>query len=302
MTDTPKSLHPIQMPGVHEAASRASRRGRRVYMRLNAIRLFSLVTAAITAAIGLTYETFDWPGLILLFAFVTALLTELGLTWLQPERDWYAGRAIAESTKTLAWRFAVQGEPFGPSLTEREAQTLLRVRIGEILRRGRDRIDITPGNAVVTDSMLALRISDLASRSEAYITFRTREQWAWYSAKAKENSTRKTMWRLLLLSGEVFAVVAAALAFGRHEPADFAGILAATVACGAAWLALKQHSQLTSSYRLAAMELALQEATLRQVESQDWAHAVANAEEAISREHTMWLATRGQEPLPRSQQ
>ena len=92
-------------------------------------------------------------------------------------------------------------------------------------------------------------------------------------------------------------MVIAAIALGRNEPLDFAGIIAAMVASGAAWLALKQYSQLTSAYRVAAGELAIQADVLNTVNEAEWPQAVADAEEAISREHTMWLASRGEEPL-----
>lgn len=49
--------------------------------------------------------------------------------------------------------------------------------------------------------------------------------------------------------------------------------------------------------RIATDELALQASTLKSMDDQHWPQAVADAEEAISREHTMWLASRGQEPL-----
>ncbi len=94
---------------------------------------------------------------------------------------------------------------------------------------------------------------------------------------------------------ELVAVVLAALAFGRNEPADFAGIMAAAVASGAAWLSIKQHSQLTSAYRIAATELALQENLLLLAEEKDWPQAVSDAEMAISQEHTLWPASRGED-------
>lgn len=300
MSDHSNSSGPgnIKLPGIHDAASEASGRGQTTYVRLSALRLISLLGATLAAALGIAIGSFDFSGLVLLVAFVAAALAELALIRFQPERDWYAGRAVAESTKTLAWRFAVQGEPFGPSVTEREAEVLLRTRVTEVLQRGKDRINVGPGDAVLTDSMLELRRAPFPVRRDAYLAHRTEEQRNWYSSNARKNETRATVWRYALLLGELLAIVAAAVSLGRDEPFDFAGIVAAFVAGGAAWLAIKQHSQLTSAYRVAAGELAVQADILRGVTAEDWPQAVADAEEAISREHTMWLATRGEEPLP----
>ena len=208
--------------------------------------------------------------------FATTTIAEFSLIQFQPERDWYAGHAVAESTKTLAWRFAVQGEPFGPDLSDDEAETLMRARIGEVLKRGRDRIDVGLGEAVVTSRMRELRRDTLTVRRKAYLEHRTDDQREWYATNARKNARRATRIRFALLIGEVFAVVIAAATWGRDRPADFAGIAAACVAGGAAWLALKQHSPLTSAYRVAASELALQASALASVTEDQWPQAVAS--------------------------
>jgi len=90
--------------------------------------------------------------------------------------------------------------------------------------------------------------------------------------------------------------VAVALAAGRLFGGwsfDLAGVLAAAIGAGAAWLALKQHTTLRAAYALTAAELEKQIATLSSTSDDDWPKSVADAEEAISREHTMWLASRG---------
>ena len=286
----------IELPGVHKAANDASAAGQRHYVRLNALRLGSLLVGATAGAVSWALGTFDFSGLVLLLAFAVAALAEIALIWLQPERDWYSGRAVAESTKTLAWRFAVQGKPFGPEVAEADAQALLRGRVEEVLRRGKDRITIPAGQAIVTTAMIEMRKQPFGDRRRAYLLHRTEDQRAWYARNATRNQRRATSWRYGLLVGEIAAVVLAAVTLGRDEPADFAGVVAALVASGAAWIALKQYSQITSAYRVAAAELALQADALGSVTEDVWPQAVADAEEAISREHTMWLASRGEVP------
>lgn len=296
MTD-PFAPVDIVLPEVHDAANTASGKGQRAYVRWSAVRLIALVVAAIAGAVSPTILKFDTSGAILLVAFIVAAIAELWLMQRQPERDWYAGRAVAESAKTLAWRYAVQGEPFGPSLTNAEAEALLRVRISEVLRRGRDRMTLGLGEAIVTPEMKQLRAKPFSARRRSYLEYRTNNQRRWYIRNAKKNEAWATGLRLLLLVGEIVAVVIAALMWGRGAPVDFAGIASACIAAGAAWLALKQYSPLTSAYRVAASELALQATALTGVTEAEWAQAVADAEEAISREHTMWLASRGETPM-----
>lgn len=295
---SPRPVQDSFLPAIHRAANVASIKGQQRYLFLNAVRLVALVVAAVAGATGFVIYDFDTSGTILLIGFVVAVIAEFTLIQFQPERDWYAGRAVAESTKTLAWRYAVQGEPFGPSVTHAESELLMRARVAEVLRRGRDRINIGLGDAIVTPQMRQLRTESFEVRQRIYLEDRTNDQRKWYAENAYRNEVRATRLRFALLAGEVLAVVLAAMTWGRDRPADFAGIAAACVAGGAAWLALKQYPNLTSAYRVAAAELALQASVLAGVAQDQWPQAVADAEEAISREHTMWLASRGEGSLP----
>ncbi|HEY0260910.1 MAG TPA: DUF4231 domain-containing protein [Lacisediminihabitans sp.] len=288
----------LELPAIYTSADLASGRGQRRYLALSATRFVSIFVAATAGAIGAASGTLRVLAWVLLAGFVVAAFAEFALIRLQPERAWYSGRAIAESAKTLAWRFSVRGEPYGSSVSDKDAEALLLERIREIVRKGSDKIDLSVGDAVVTESMRRLRSTSFDQRRSTYLAQRTEGQRLWYSSNAKANSVRATSFRFALLAVELIAIVAAALALGRAEPIDFAGIAGAVVAAGAAWMALKQYSQLTSAYRVAAVELAIQATVLKTVEEDKWDQAVADAEEAISREHTMWLASRGEEPLP----
>src|ERR1035437_4126606 len=197
------SLRNIELPGVHDAANTASGRGQKTYLILSGVRLAALLVAAIAGALGFVTTGFDPFGLVLLIAFIAAAISEVALILFQPERDWYSGRAMAESTKTLAWRFAVQGKPFGPALNSAAAESLLRKRISQVLTNGKDRLDVGTEPAVVTDSMRRLRESNIETRRGTYIEFRTKNQQQWYSTNAKKNKNRATSWRYGLLAGEI---------------------------------------------------------------------------------------------------
>lgn len=283
---------------IQSSADLASSRGQRSYLRLSAIRFIALIVGAVAAGLRfLGTPGFDFQGLVLLLAFAMAALAEIWLIWRQPERSWYAGRAVAESAKTLAWRYVVKGEPFGGSMSDEDADVLLNDRTREVLDRGKDQIDLNAGDAVITASMRELRQAGFDERRRTYIEYRTIEQRTWYSEKARCNERLATVWRFVLLAAELLAVVIAAIVLGQDVPLDVPGLIAVAVASGAAWVAIKQYSPLTSAYRVAATELALQEDLLLSIREDDWAQAVADAEEAISREHTMWLASRGPERL-----
>lgn len=283
----------LDMPGFFTDADAASLNGQRLYLRLNRIRLTSAIVGAAGSIVVLSDGRMDYSAIIALAGFLVALVAELALSYLQPERDWYSGRAMAESMKTMAWRYAVHGEPFTDGLGEDELRGLLRSRVKQLTIKGADRVAIGTDAPLITESMRELRRSDFDTRKSIYIEHRTVSQRHWYARKAIFNKRRAQFWRIVLVSAEVLAVVLATLRITGRLSVDLAGVCGAVIAASAAWLVLKQHAQLASAYNMTSRELALQEDTLLGTGEADWPRAVADAEKAISREHTMWLAGHG---------
>lgn len=280
------------LPGFFKDADVASTRGQSATLAWSRLRLSGALIAALGGALSWQVGKIQIWGCVALAGFAAAFVAEICLIILQPERDWYSGRALAESAKTLAWRFAVIADPFLPELDVSSARRLMRERLALVADKGRDRITLRSGQHDVTDPMLELRTSSFETRKATYLSCRIDNQISWYSRNAEINRRRALRWRVSLIIGEVIAIVlAAGRAFGVWD-IDFSGILAAAVASGAAWLGLKQHSALASAYSVAASELSLSRENLALLSEEDWPFAVADAEEAISREHTMWLASR----------
>lgn len=281
----------LELPGFYVDADTASLSGQHAYLGLNRLRLWSAVLGALGGASGLAAGNIDVGALIALTGFVIALVAELLLAFLQPERDWYAGRALAESMKTMSWCYAVGGEPFSPNISDVAARSLLRQRAELLTKKGADKIAVSASSRLVTPSMTELRHSDFETRRTAYLDGRTRDQRAWYALKARENKRKADGWRSILVAAEIVAVSATTLTATKVLTVDVAGILGSVVGASAAWLALKQHAQLAAAYALTSRELALQEEILCEASEDEWPRAVADAEDAISREHTMWLAS-----------
>lgn len=280
------------LPGFFRDADRASLRGQRLTLLWSATRLWGAVAAALGGALSWRLGDLNVWGCLALLGFAAALVAEIVLATQQPERDWYSGRALAESAKTLAWRYAVDAAPFFQDLASREARLLMQERLSEVAAKGKDRITLGSDEPDITAGMIALRNASFEDRRMAYLTGRIQDQKNWYVANAEKNRRRASILRILLIVGEVGAVLlAGGRAFGVWD-LDVSGIFASAIAGGAAWLGLKQYSSLASAYSVAAAELNLSYGKLADTEEGDWPIAVADAEEAISREHTMWLASR----------
>jgi hypothetical protein len=285
-------LTDADMPGFWRDADAASLAGQKWTLRYSKARLLGAVVAALGGALTWTMGKTDMAAIVIAVGFMIALASELASWVHQPERDWYSGRALAESAKTLAWRYAVAADPFPQDMPDLEARSVLRQRLDEVSSEARDRLTVSSENPVVTPRMTQLRLSPFQLRKDAYINGRTEDQRSWYARKANANRASATFWRIVLIVSEIAALVLAALRVFGGWTIDFAGLLGALIAAGAAWTALKQYTPLASAYSTAAAELAIQADRLTDLKEREWAVAVADAEEAISREHTLWLASR----------
>ena len=94
------------------------------------------------------------------------------------------------------------------------------------------------------------------------------------------------------------AVTLAVVQLTVSFPVSVAGLAATLIGCASAWVAVKQYSTHASAYSVTATELALLAPKVEVATEDAWDQVVDDAEEAISREHTLWLASRtGKTPI-----
>lgn len=295
------SVTPLEekdLPGVFDSADEISKDSQKAHLRWTRGRLQLALLAALFGAVaagseegGLLERT---AAALALVAFVAALLTEIHLLRDKPEDRWYHGRALAESVKTLAWRYMAGATPFPADLAADAARDVLITRIHDLVTESTPNLPgLTPGQRQVTDRMREIRELGFEERKSAYLALRVADQEAWYSGKAKacESSSRK--WRSVLIGFEVLGVAASIVSLLHLADLDASSVVAAAIAAAGAWLEVKQYDNLASAYSLTATELGFVRLTGENVTTEaDWSTYVLSAEQAISREHTMWLARR----------
>jgi hypothetical protein len=283
------------LPGLFHAAERASLAAQHRFLVASRLRLGLLVVAAVAGAVpsGATPTNDEIAGIATVLALVGAILVEVWLQTTRPEQTWYDGRALAESAKTSAWRYAVGGAPFSDTLDVATADRQLTTQLAALLRDAPASAIGPPRGEAITEAMRTLRNGDLELRRSTYLRERIDQQTGWYASKAQQNEVSAGRWRMALLVVETTGVVAALGRATGFVEFDLAGIVAALGAAFVAWLSLKQHESLARAYSYAANELALAAIRLQAVQDEaEWSVEVDNAEEAISREHTMWRASR----------
>ncbi|MEU7083780.1 DUF4231 domain-containing protein [Streptomyces achromogenes] len=284
-----------ELPEPFASADAASRSGQLVYLRGTRLRLIFAVLSAVLAVVSFKVgRGWDVAALLVAFAFVATLLVEIWMLAGKPERKWYDGRALAESTKTLAWRYAVAADPFTLSRTVEESSRHFIREVEKLIDDVPSDSIVVPAPVRITERMREVRDSPLPVRRDAYLRGRIENQQTWYSRKAVYNTKMADRWRITLIVTEGLGVVVAVLKAGGLVSIDLPGIVAAALGAGSAWFAARQHESLGRAYTFAANDLSTIYARLQGIVTEaDWAREVANAEEAISREHTMWRASRG---------
>ncbi|MGW6913486.1 DUF4231 domain-containing protein [Kitasatospora sp. NPDC054939] len=285
------------LPELFWTADKASLDGQRRTLRWYRGLIAMLVLAA---AIG-TLPGPDQKGdadvtpLFSVAAFLVAGYFWWRLRGSNPQGRWYEARAAAESVKTLAWKYTVRARPFDGEAESEEVDRGYLLQVADVLRAFEDPEIVPPGTEPeITPEMRRVRAGSLTSRRTLYLRTRVEGQRTWYRARADACDSQAVSWGLgiaaLIIVGGAAAVAQAAGALEVHV----FGASSAAAASIIAWTQLKQLRPLATAYQLAARELENVGNQLTDLDAKApdaearWARLAAEAEDAVSREHTTW--------------
>jgi hypothetical protein len=188
----------------------------------------------------------------------------------------------------------MRADPFAFDDSIQEADRRMADRLEDLLAESPIAAELPPvAGENVSERMRALRQSTLGERKLAYIDGRVDDQKTWYINKAGDNRKRAAIWRSLLIIFELAGALWALLVLINVTTLVLDGVLASMIAGAGAWLEVKQFDNLAEAYGLTATELTFVRSDADSVTDEaGWSSYVNSAEQAISREHTMWLARR----------
>lgn len=281
------------MPALFQAADQLSKHSQRTFMVLMFFNLFCGVLGAAAAIYAKPSTLLASVSASLLF--ISALLTGL-MYKLSADRNWFDGRAIAESVKTQTWRYVTCAEPYAHGLPDQEVERKF-IRTLETLLTERKHLAVTliptSSNAPqISVRMRQLRNEALDRRKALYLGGRIKDQRTWYSEKARANEIRHHAFLVLVFVCQALAGASAVyLVVHSDSTIVLAGFLATLASSLLAWTQLRQHHMFAISYALAAQELGMIAEQSHHVHTEvGLSTFVSNSENAISREHTLWLA------------
>jgi hypothetical protein len=277
-------------PALYRSADRLSSESQKQFLRALKVHLLLLVFAA-----GLSIVSTPHWGVAVcqLLALLGALSCSIYLFSRRPDRYWYAGRAVAESIKTITWRYVCRAEPFQDD--DASALRDFHTRLKAIVDQNKDVAQSLTehlDDPQITPTMTRMRSASLDKRKETYEKSRIKNQLSWYARKAVFNKRASNVFFWVLITTNVIAVICAALRI-KFPDAQFwpTDVFVAAAASILSWMQAKRFSELAASYALAAHEIGLiRQQALIPISDEDFSKFVGDAENAFSREHTQWVA------------
>jgi hypothetical protein len=248
---------------------------------------------AIAAAISVINSSYPEVAILQAVVLIGALGCAIYLYFVRPDRHWYSGRAVAESIKTITWRYVSRAEPFDNS--DEEDRHAFRLKLKAIVDQNKDVAGLLTTHldgVQISNEMERLRQAPATERLDYYRVNRIVDQQTWYAKKANANKRMvdKFFTALLVTIGIsiIFSIAKVQFPTAPYWPTDFFVTAAAGLL---SWIQAKRFQELSASYALAAHEISLiREQSGRPMAEDELSKFVGDAENAFSREHTQWIA------------
>lgn len=300
-TVPPSTLTDDDYPALFVMADEASKRGQERYVLLSRLELiFVILAAGLGALISfLAFAGSNVAGTRAVAAVSGALLIGAALVRAvsrstQPTAKWFAGRAVAESAKSLAWRYMTHIEPFNVNVSQADVLFVdaLREVLGERTLGTPTPRQRSSGLQQITPPMRQIRSLSFHQRRKAYDELRLGDQLNWYTTKSATLRRSNDRWFAAGIAFEILALGSAMVLIAFPTGPNLIGIFASATAAATTFSRLRGDSEVADRYALAAQELSMIRGRLQASNEHTFSDAVKDAEGAISREHKMWAAKR----------
>lgn len=283
------------LPGLYQSSNQASLNAQENYFRGLRWYLILLVCAAFVSYV----KPSDTVGALLsagLFLVTLGILIFIRMQ--RPDDIWYNGRAVAESVKTRSWRWMMRAEPYEDCEKVEVVSKQFINNLKSILDQNKNLSQYLQSTSAAKDpisiTMKQVRSSSVDERKYVYVKQRVQNQIEWYWHKASFNKRWAKQW--FWVSVFLHAVAIAMIMYRIKDPTLTLPVEVVATAAGATltWLQAKKHNELNSAYTLTAHEIALIKGESDTIhDEKQLSEYVLNSEIAFSREHTQWVARKG---------
>jgi membrane protein YdbS with pleckstrin-like domain len=285
------------LPACYNIANKKSLTAQSLYKSLIwvmlSVMLISTILSAIDENILKGWISFNkLNGLILLIPAAASTIFYL----VGPEKNWYIGRAVAESVKTLSWRYMMRSQPFQNDNKESRKEFVKRIeQVVTGARKDNFLVEsFSTDDNEITPKMDEMRSLPFLERKESYAKFRIDDQIAWYQ---KKNGFNKSMGRLcicLTVFCQLLAAIYLLFLVDKFKTINLTEIFVFIAASIISLAEMNKYKELHYSYSFTEMELRMIRSKFGAIsDDKELDEFVGESEQAISREHITWLARRG---------
>jgi hypothetical protein len=283
-------------PILYRLSDESSLNGQRKYLKFFKLEQITLISGAIVSMFPLENPSYGYIFATLsAFFFALSIALAVGIKSMKYENHWYIGRAIAESIKTLTWRYITRGEPFVDDASQEIVDGKFCSILATMLKENGGDIDLIPlqqnFELQITEKMRVLRNSEFNQRKELYVENRVKDQLNWYQKKAKFNKDKGNTYFVILVFCQSIAMIYSLVLIKFPDLFNGVPLITSIAASVIAWTQVKQFEEFAQAYSTTAQEISLILTQLPYVTDENkFSVFVGDTENAFSREHTLWLA------------
>jgi SMODS and SLOG-associating 2TM effector domain 3/SMODS and SLOG-associating 2TM effector domain 1 len=291
---TSLELNRTNLPGLYQSADKASLSAQSAYFW--GLRSY-LVLLAVAALISFLWPKDPIAAMISAVLFMITLGILVILKVKRPDDLWYNGRAVAESVKTMAWRWSMRSEPYENTNDIAIISKQFIDELKDILHQNRSISKYLQSDAGIQDpiseTMQKIRDLPFEERLAIYTDQRINNQYKWYSNKSLFNRHRSMQWFWMSIVLHTVAIAMLLYRIKFPETALPIGVVSTAAGAVLTWSQSKKYNELNSSYSLATHEIVLIKGEVFSVKTEkNLSEFVVSSETAFSREHTQWAARR----------
>jgi ABC-type multidrug transport system fused ATPase/permease subunit len=279
-------------PAIYKEADNISNKTQKNYFRVLFVFLGMLVISSILSTYYINLYIVKLTNAIISLIIVVISFV---FHFYKFQGKWYNARAVAESIKTISWRYAVKAEPYDGN--DEDSRKLFLKTVNHIINMNHDFQKCIEAEysdqQPMPESMINTRQLPLNERINIYHRYRVLEQRDWYKKKSKFNNKMSKIFFIILI---VISIILSILLFSslKESNSNFyfpSTILLSLISIIFTWVQTKKYYELDKSYALASHEINFI-ATQKEefITDSNFSEYVINAENAFSREHTQWIA------------
>lgn len=278
-------------PQLYRAADNLSIQHQKEHFRL----LFGYLSSLVIGSVISIFCNGTIANSISLLLFILSAVLFAISKILNPLDLWYNGRAVAESVKSMTWKWMMKAEPYQDMVLE-TASSRLKDDLRNLLYQNKALFshyqNDDSGFYCISEKMKVVRNSTAKDRLSFYNRNRVENQLNWYRIKTKRFHKLYIIYSLIVAIFYVAIIILMIVNISMPNMSLPIELISAFVTSIVSWMEAKKYNELSCAYSLAVNDISIINANMLEgdVTDNEVSEYVINSENAFSREHTQWIA------------